>query len=1145
MAYQQVGTVQKPYAQSDVSDQTDNSTSDPTSKFHQDVQDTLSQTGQYPQNDSTAPGLPTVVFSNSEDFNPVPSPFNQSNLPDAVFIQHDPASTDAANLPNNGASPDAVVTQDTPPAGSDSTVVQPGQAQSHESGGAIPIVGDIIGGAIGHVFTHPMDVIQSIGTGIVLSVAAGAVVAAAAPIIATAPAWVPIAAGITLVAVGLGVTSWAAMQHGPKWLSDIGTVWDPSKHTADEVAKAHEGLKDIGGGLVDFAAGCVGGGWFFKQSAKATTELVAKTFAGDATATAAAAAKTATTASTAEATVTTKAAAAQNAEDQLPDIMKSISAQTMAGERFSSVAFQQLKDPKDIAEFGDYWFHKDDTLLSFPATIREAATEGGINSATKQTWLDLAKSYEQQAVPILSEKLAKAETAGAEVDAPKIAYYLDGLKAGKTADVIEDEWNAIDAATNQPSRAAHALKTEKEISLFGDTYSRVNPNARNDIAAALVFGRIRNDEAQMFQKLMESMPKSEAPPVVFPPEIQNTKNDYEYLSSLAAKNSISGPEIYALTSLKNESDIAQFANNYYSFGRVNHSYPSTIQKALDNNLVQPGTEEYWRKVMNELNLKNSAEAVDATAISTAKLTTDATATATATSTDTGTGTATAASAEKSTIDAANTSSDEVVTWTEKVASTTDEVASAATESNPIPVVMKRIQENMMAGQSITEKAFKTLKDPKEIAEFGNYWFNDSASRLAFPAEIRLAAAAGKIDEATKPIWMDLAKSYEQKAIPILTEKLADPAAAGPGFNAEKFAYYLDGLKAGKTADVITGEWAGISAATNYPRVALSFTTDREFASFGQTYARVNQNAQSDIQAALVFDSFIGAKRPMFEKLLETMPKSERTPIEFPQAIQNTKNDYRYMSELAAKDSLLTPEIYALTRLNKESDIAQFANNYYSYGPVNHSYATTIQKALDNGLVQPGTEKYWQEAINNLNLRKSAEATLAFKQGFSRAKDYASMEYFLRYYSEKTRDVELALAMGKVDKNLAPIWKEALDELKPSPSEAIWNKSVAKLKDSVSQLTDRLHQVPPRRGAALISALDKESMGSLFNRNEYAITHLRNEAEITEFAKRYMADRSLKTGEAMQNMEAAVRNGWVVPGTESEWNRIIRIFNSML
>ena len=148
---------------------------------------------------------------------------------------------------------------------------EPQPDQAKESGGIFPVVGDIIGGAITHVTQHPGDVLMSAATGIGLSAAIGT---AAGIIAVTAPAWVTVAGTVTVVTAGRGLLGLGVCAEAPQLISNAQTVSDPSAHTAAEVAKAHEGLQEFGGGAVDFTAGLIGGGAVFKQ----VSAFAAKTF---------------------------------------------------------------------------------------------------------------------------------------------------------------------------------------------------------------------------------------------------------------------------------------------------------------------------------------------------------------------------------------------------------------------------------------------------------------------------------------------------------------------------------------------------------------------------------------------------------------------------------------------------------------------------------------------------------------------------------------------------------------------------------------------------------------------------------------------------------------------------------------------------
>ncbi len=126
--------------------------------------------------------------------------------------------------------------------------------------------------------------IQHIAADVVMTIAVGAAAIAAAPLIVSAPAWVPLVGGATLVAAILGVTGWALAEHAPQWIKDGEVVWNASKYSAEEVAKAHEGLRGFGKGFVNLGAEIVSGGWMYGKMAgtikgafeTATTNLATK-----------------------------------------------------------------------------------------------------------------------------------------------------------------------------------------------------------------------------------------------------------------------------------------------------------------------------------------------------------------------------------------------------------------------------------------------------------------------------------------------------------------------------------------------------------------------------------------------------------------------------------------------------------------------------------------------------------------------------------------------------------------------------------------------------------------------------------------------------------------------------------------------------
>jgi hypothetical protein len=119
------------------------------------------------------------------------------------------------------------------------------QVRDQEEKGIMAVLHDLTHGAIDEFKNHPERWLAS------------AAIGAGAAVVATVLApEILAAAGLIGACQALGAIS--SNLNG--WIEDIKVVANPQGHSTDELARAHAGLRQIGAGALDLAAGAVGGG---------------------------------------------------------------------------------------------------------------------------------------------------------------------------------------------------------------------------------------------------------------------------------------------------------------------------------------------------------------------------------------------------------------------------------------------------------------------------------------------------------------------------------------------------------------------------------------------------------------------------------------------------------------------------------------------------------------------------------------------------------------------------------------------------------------------------------------------------------------------------------------------------------------------
>ena len=146
-------------------------------------------------------------------------------------------AADSAALVNSSALPDLQID------GHDSHSAPQESGFMHFIHGAQAVVSDLATGAVNEVIHHPGQVIEAAATGLAI----GTVAVLAAPEVVAAAA-----------VAGVAVGAYELATHVGGWIHDADVVSNTQDHTAAEVAAAHQGLQDVGGGAVLIGAGVAG-----------------------------------------------------------------------------------------------------------------------------------------------------------------------------------------------------------------------------------------------------------------------------------------------------------------------------------------------------------------------------------------------------------------------------------------------------------------------------------------------------------------------------------------------------------------------------------------------------------------------------------------------------------------------------------------------------------------------------------------------------------------------------------------------------------------------------------------------------------------------------------------------------------------------
>ncbi len=486
-----------------------------------------------------------------------------------------------------------------------------------ESGGVFPVVGDIIGGAVTHVIQHPGDVLMSAATGIALSAAVGT---AAGIIAVTAPAWVTVAGTVALVGAGLGLLGIGVAAEAPELIANAQTVFDPSAHTADEVAKAHEGLQEFAGDAVDFTAGLVGGGAVFKQA----STFASKMFGKPAVAGAEAATVEASAAAAAEASATAEASAA-TAASAVGDVATAAKAQLLTGLKGEELitalrvtaeqegersvigtAVKYLSNPADIAEFADQYAGM--TAMDFikSANYIRRTPFFSDERALMEPWLKAAEVFETKALPLMRESAGKQSFWNklSPTELRNEERMLAGLESGLKADRLIGDVDAANLAINNPGQAVSWIGRPGEIESFLDEYRFTHPNFRAEVEVAIKSGVIPSERAAQWKTALSEIPESPNAAIASIVVDGSGPKIFQAVEE-AAQRSILPTEQYALLHLKNPDAIKSFAAEWDSKFPNKDLLAMRIMQALDNKMVQPRTENDWVKAMEFLGQKVS------------------------------------------------------------------------------------------------------------------------------------------------------------------------------------------------------------------------------------------------------------------------------------------------------------------------------------------------------------------------------------------------------------------------------------------------------------------------------------------------------------------------------------------------------------
>lgn len=578
MAYQSVESFAPNYAHTD-----DTNTNH---KLHEDYLQTLSDAGKYTSTENTDDLHKVEFFDSSKD------PQQVAEL--AIALGSEPGSV-SLTAPKEAA-----------------------QVTPQQDGGLLGVAGDIIGGGIQQL-TNPLDWGTHLLAG--AAITAGICIAgiAAAPIIATAPAWLPVAGMIGLAAGAIGLTGWSLAEHMPQWIKDGEVVWNSSKYSAEEVAKAHEGLRGIGAGGVNLIADVVGGGFVYgkmggavKQAFEtATANVAAKTAAAEgatvAGESATLAAKTATAASEGVATVSADGAAALATDmstDAVEAAAKEATARTVvmadkANMNAYEYLYSGLDNPEDIVAIARDMNNKSNDPLGMVFEIQSMAERNVLNPNQKGLWLELAKEFETKALRTMQSSLQEGTLPNFErMVFPKM---LDDLKSGKSAEEITAYFDRITAASKATREKAFGFAHADEIKAFVARNSEITPNFRNEIETAIANNQILAETADAWRTAVNSMPENGLPPLLStdPEAIRQAGMEALPRIQALADNAVVNPREFIYTTLSDPSEIAAYAR-YANLETKNPlRMADRIRNRISDGLINPKTKEVWSALADE------------------------------------------------------------------------------------------------------------------------------------------------------------------------------------------------------------------------------------------------------------------------------------------------------------------------------------------------------------------------------------------------------------------------------------------------------------------------------------------------------------------------------------------------------------------
>lgn len=949
MAYQSAESFAPSYAQTD-----DTST---THKLHEDYLQTLSDAGKYESAENTADLHQLEFVDSSKDFQHV------AEL--AVALGSEPGSVNLT-APKEAA-----------------------QVTPQQDGGFFGVAGDIIGGGI-QQFSNPLDW----GTHLLVGAAitAGICIAgiAAAPIIATAPAWLPVAGMVGLAAGAIGLTGWSLAEHMPQWIKDGEVVWNASKYSAEEVAKAHEGLRGIGAGGVNLIADVVGGGFVYgkmggavKQAFEAASaNIAAKTTAAEsatvAVDSATAATKSATVAAEGTATVSADGAAALAADmstDAVEAAAKEATARAVvmaekAGMNDYEYLYSGLDNPEDIVAIARDMNNRSSDPLGMVFEIQSMAERNVLNPNQKGLWLELAKEFESKAMKTMQSSLQDGTLPNFERTVfPKM---LDDLKAGKSADEITAYFDRMADASKAKREKAFGFTEADEIKAFVARNSETTPNFRNEIETAIAKNQIPAETAEAWRAAINSMPENGLPTLL--------SNDPEAIKQAGmaalpriqamADNAVVNPHEFIYTTLSDPSEIAAYARLANQEMNNPIRMAKTIRGYMADGLINPKTKEVWTALANEFEAQIPARLE--TALSNPDLTdldrfilpkileqlkagkpTPELYTEYARLSDAAYGGFNKAAklTQPDEIEAFLIAND----W--KAPLFRDQIDSFISFNN-IPEETANVWrnvlndlppvENSMHPRALSytgdlrqfrsknfgllkpdESALANLTDPNEIASFSKDWAFDEFGDANFADKIRTALQHNDVVPGTEAAWTSAISTIEHEAAIRLTYNVSSAVS-----KASTYDEMLAVLKA-------------------YPsrarEVELALKTKQLYIAddLEQTWAKaiddfmVSPEGTAAKQQAAFYDA--------------TVSTPARTGDELWAAL-------KYQSE----SSLLNSRTYALTHLTDRKEILEFVNGLPQstrYDRVNQAH--NILRAVEDGLVMPGTERVWKRIAYRL------------------------------------------------------------------------------------------------------------------------------------------------------------------------------------